>query len=198
MIMSRSLNDQFIHQCIFHASHQLILLLDKLGIYTGLPKYIPKLSHLCCTCIIYKGPHLTCHNNVSTENLDSRTSFHMDSRFFNNVSCLLFTSYLNIVDATTSQNFIYPTISKRPTLQLINPFIHFSLHHVYKWSIFQVDEFGELSRSVYFMQIFIDHDVIVETTGGYASSINGNIKLTHQRKITWSAFNSFPMNTVMN
>ena len=61
--------------------------MDKLGIYIATPKSTPKLSHPCCACIIAKGPHLARHPNVSTENLDPGTSFHLDFRFFNKVSC---------------------------------------------------------------------------------------------------------------
>ena len=52
--ISRKLNDQFIHNSCLHASHQRILQMAKLGIYTVLPKSIPKLSHLYWACIILR------------------------------------------------------------------------------------------------------------------------------------------------
>ena len=66
MTMSRSLNVQFFQQRFGHASHQHIIQMSKLGIYKGLPKSTPKLSHPCCACIISKGTHLPRHPNVST------------------------------------------------------------------------------------------------------------------------------------
>ena len=54
MSMVCSLNYQFVHQRFFHASHQCILYMAKLGVYTVLLKYIPKISHLCCAFIISK------------------------------------------------------------------------------------------------------------------------------------------------
>ena len=98
--------------------------------------------------MIFKGPHFPRHPSVSTEKLDPGTHFHLDSRFFNKVSCQNNTSALNIVDATTIHLFGYPTIWKRPPLQLINNFIQFSRQNLYKSSIFRVGSIRELSRSL--------------------------------------------------
>ena len=56
MSMILKLNAQFIHQLFVHASHQLILQMAKLGIYTGPPRSIPKLSHPFRAFIIDKEP----------------------------------------------------------------------------------------------------------------------------------------------
>ena len=175
MSMSHNINAQFIHQNFVHASHHSILQMSKLGIYSLLPNYIPQLYHPCCACIIAKGLQLSSHPNVSTETLDPRTSFHLDFIFFNKIYCQNITSDPTIVDASTSHLFGYPTRSKRPPLQLIKTFIQLYSYHGYKSSIFRFDECGKLSISAYFMQIFIYHEVIVKTTVGYASSINGNV-----------------------
>ena len=132
----------------------------------------PQLSHRCCSCIIAKGPRLSLHPNVSTETLDPVTHFYLDFRLFNKFSFQNITADLTIVDASAKHLFEYPTRSKRPPLQLIKTLIQLYCHHGYKSSIFWVDEFGELSISAYSMQIFIYHEVVFKTTGGYASSIN--------------------------
>ena len=87
---------------------------------------------------------------------------------------------LTIVDSTTNHLFSYPIRSKRPPLQLIKTFIQLSHHHEYKSYILWFDEDGEHSISSDSMQLFIDHEVIVETTGGYAFSINGKVECPHQ------------------
>ena len=51
--MSHSLSAEFIHQRFVHSSHQRIQKVAKLGIHTGLPKSIPKISHHCSACVIY-------------------------------------------------------------------------------------------------------------------------------------------------
>ena len=80
------LNPQFIHQSFGHALHQRTIHMEKLGIYTGLPKPIPKISHPCCAYIIAKGIHLTGHPNLTIENLVPGTCFHLYFELFNKVS----------------------------------------------------------------------------------------------------------------
>ena len=106
MIITRNLNDKFIHQQFGQASHQCILKMAKLGIYIGLPKYIPKLSHPFRACITSKGTHLPCHPNVSTKHLDPGTHFHPGFRFFSKVSYQKYTSALTVVDSITSHLFV--------------------------------------------------------------------------------------------
>ena len=43
-----------------------------------------------------------------------------------------------------------------------------------------VDEGVELVSSENFMQVYIDHKVVVKTTGGHASSINGKLERPHK------------------
>ena len=180
MRIRHTFNVQFIQKRFGHASQQRILQTAKLGIYTGITKSIPKISHPYRTCIIAKGPRLPCHPNVSKENLDPVTHFHIDSRCFNKASFQKLVSSLTIVDANTIQLFGYPTRSKHPPLQPIMTFIQLSFHHGYKRSIFRVDEGVELSRSSDFMQICIYHEFIVDTTGGYASSIYRKVQRPYQ------------------
>ena len=142
--MSSNHNAQFIHQRFGNSSYQCIVQMAKLLIYTGLSKYIPKLSHPCRSCIISKETRLPRHTNVSTENLDPGTRFHIEFSFLKKVSCQNITSALTIVDATTSHLFGYTTISKRTTIQHTMTFIQFYSHHGYNISIFWVDEYGEL------------------------------------------------------
>ena len=153
MSMGHSLNAQLIHQRFGRDSHHCIIQMYKLGIYTGLPNYITKLSHPCCTCIVYKGYGLPLHPNVSTENLYPGNCFHMDFSFSNRVSSQKFTSEIIIFYATTINIFVYHTRSKQPPLQLIKKFLHLYYHRGYKNSIFQVGEGGEFSILSDFMQL---------------------------------------------
>ena len=158
--MSRSLNAQFIQRRFGRDYHQHVLHMKKLGIYTGLPKYTPKLSHTCQTFYISKGPFLPCHINVSTENLDPGIWFHLEFSFSNKVYLQNVTAAPTIVYATTSHLFGFTFRYKRPPLQLIKKSIQFYLRHGYKRYTFRVDEGGELSISADFMQPCIGHRVI--------------------------------------
>ena len=64
--MIHNLNAQFIHLQFGHASHQRILQMSKLGIYTSLQNPIPEISHPFRSCLISKGPRLPCHPNFPT------------------------------------------------------------------------------------------------------------------------------------
>ena len=117
-----------------------------LGIYTGLTKSILKLSHPCRDYVITKVPHLSCNLSVSTERLNPVTQFHIYFSFFNKIFFRKFPSTLTIADATTSHLFEYLTISKRHPLQLINKFINFYRHYVYKCSIFHDYEGSKITQ----------------------------------------------------
>ena len=108
--------------------------------YQSIPQTIPPLLLL----YYLQGARFPQHTNVSTENLDPGTRFHIEFSFFKKVSCQNITSALTIVDATTSHLFGYTTISKRTTIQHTMTFIQFYSHHGYNISIFWVDECGEL------------------------------------------------------
>ena len=97
-------------------------------------------------------------------------------QFFNKISCQKFTSAITVADATTIHIFGYSTISKSLPINLIKNFIKFSQHHEYKFYNFRIGKVGELYWSEYFMQICFDHEIIVKTTGGYASSMNGKVE----------------------
>ena len=97
-------------------------------------------------------------------------------QFFNKISCQKFTSAITVADATTIHIFGYSTISKSLPINLIKTFIKFSQHHEYKFYNFRIGKVGELYWSEYFMQICFDHEIIVKTTGGYASSMNGKVE----------------------
>ena len=146
MSMIWSLNYQLIRQRFVHDSHQNIVLIENLGIYTVIPKSISKLSHPWCSCIISKGPRYLQNPKLSVENLDPDTRFHLDFRFLNKVSCKKSTSSLNIFDDITSHLFGFPNRSNFPPLQLIKTSIKFSHHHGYKNSIIWDVEVGEICR----------------------------------------------------
>ena len=65
-IMGNNISTQFIHHQFGHAYHQRIQQMIKLGIYTGIPNYIPKLYHLFRAYLISMRPCLTRHPNFST------------------------------------------------------------------------------------------------------------------------------------
>jgi hypothetical protein len=104
----------------------------------------------------------------------------MDFTFFNKVSIRKCTSALCITDATTSYPFGFPTRSKRPPINIFRWFISV-LRSMGKKPVFiRVDEGGELARSRDFCFLLQELGLILQTTGGYASSLNGKSEITHR------------------
>ena len=97
----------------------------KLGIYTSLPRSIPKTYHPFCACLIYNSPQIIRHPNFSTKQLDPGTHFHLDFDFSNKISFKKITYDLTIADSTTSQVFGYPKRLKHTPPYLIKNFINF-------------------------------------------------------------------------
>ena len=147
MNTSHNIFAQLIHPRFGHGSHQRFIQMAKLRIYTGLPKYNPKIPHPWCAFLIDKRLCLPRQPNISIEHLDLGTCFHLDFIFFNKVSCKKITSTPTIDGATTIHLFVCTKISKHPQLQLIRILIQFSFHHGYKISILHVYEGGDIYRS---------------------------------------------------
>ena len=175
------LTAMLLHQRAGHVSHQKLQEMASSGDYTHLPAKIPKLRHPCQVCLIAKGKRLPRQPTVSTTNVAPGTRFHLDFSFFNVTSCSEFSAALTIVDATTSNPFGYPTRSKRPPLALIRNFVTVARRNGYPCLIFCMDEGGELTCSADLVHLVVEElGIIVETTGGHASSINGKVERPHQ------------------
>ena len=110
--MILNLNAQVFYQWFGHASYHHILQITTFGIYTGLPNYIPKLSHVWRTCILFKGTRVPRHTSLSTENLDPGTIIYLEISFFKKVSWQKITSNLSIVGATTNIFNYTATVAK--------------------------------------------------------------------------------------
>ena len=69
--------------------------------------------------------------------------------------------------------FGLPSISKRPPLDILKFLVTTLRNQDNKVAFIRVDEDGALSRSSEFMRRFHNMNIIVQTTGGYAYSLNG-------------------------
>ena len=75
--------------------------------------------------------------------------------------------------SATSHPFGFPSISKRPPLDLLKFLFTKLRNQDKKVAVIRVDEYGALARSSEFMRTRHNMSIIVKTTGGYASSLNG-------------------------
>ena len=101
----------------------------------------------------------------------------IDFAFFNVESIRGFTSTFLAICSATSYPFGFPSRSKRPPLDILK-FIVATLRNQDKKVAFVIDdEDGALARSSEFMKTCHNMNIIVQTTGGDASSINGKLKV---------------------
>eukprot|EP00978_Attheya_sp_CCMP212_P033185 scaffold132841_cov57-Attheya_sp.AAC.1 len=139
---------------------------------TDLPKTYQPLRTPCPICIANKGKRIP-RNPTSDVPLPPGTRLHMDFTFFNVISIRKFNSALTIVDTTSSYPWGFPTRSKRPPISTFRWFISV-LRSMGKNPIYiRVDEGGELANSTDFCKAVVGLNLILETTGGYASNVNG-------------------------
>ena len=97
----------------------------------------------------------------------------MDFAFFNVESIRGFTSTFVAVCSATSYPFGFPSRSKRPPLDILKFLVTTLRNQDKKVAFIRVDEDGALARSSEFMRTCHKMNIIVQTTGGDASSLNG-------------------------
>ena len=162
----------FIHQQYGHHCHQHLQKLADSGKIKGLPKRIPKLQVPCPLCRIAKGttiPRVLQDNTVPPIG----TRLHLDFTFFNVTSIYGYTAGLLAIDATTRMTWGFPTRSKRPPVHILRFLIRVLRKQGRNIQALRLDEGGELARSSDFMSVAHHLDLVVESTGGYTSSLNG-------------------------
>ena len=118
---------------------------------------------------------------VDTTELPPGTRFHLDFTFFNVVSCRGFTSALIIVEATTRKLWFFPTKHKAPPLDLCL----FFFNHLQRQGVpvlqLRGDEDGAFIGNTEFCgTMYKSCGLVMESTGGYASTINGKAESPHR------------------
>ena len=97
----------------------------------------------------------------------------MDFAFFNVENIHVLTSTFLAICSATSYPFGLPSRSKRPSLHILKLLVTILINQDKKVTFVIVDEDGELERSYEFMRTCHNMSIIVQTTCGYASSLDG-------------------------
>ena len=92
--------------------------------------------------------------------------------FFNVESIREFTSTFVDICSATSHPFGFPYISTLLPLDILKFLVTTLSNQDKKFAFIRVDEYGALSRYSEFTKKCHNMNIIVQTTGGYASSIN--------------------------
>ena len=105
----------------------------------------------------------------------------MDFAFFNVESIRGFTSTFVAICSATSYPFGFPSISKRPPLGILKILVATLRNQDKKVALIRVDEDGAPSISSELMRTCHNMNIIVQTTGGYASSLNDKSKSPNKK-----------------
>ena len=98
---------------------------------------------------------------------------HMDFVFSIVESIHELTSTFVAICSSTSYPFVFPSRRKCPPLDILKFLVTTLSNQDKKVAFFWVDEYGELARYSEFMKTCHNMNIIVQNTGGDASSLNG-------------------------
>eukprot|EP00957_Ditylum_brightwellii_P081471 6198127-Ditylum_brightwellii.AAC.1 len=106
----------------------------------------------------------------------------MDITFFDITSCRGFNSLLNIIDTKSKQLLGFLSSAKRTPIRIIKYFLHAIQKEGKNVIETRIDKDGNISKSAEFisMMIYEFPGIKTDTTGGYASWINGKIERPHE------------------
>ena len=167
--LSKQTLSQLIHQRFGHVSITQLKLMTRKGLMEGLPENLPELEEPCPICLLTKA------SKTSTDVSKFAPEFmlQMDFAFFNIESIRGFTSTFVDICSATSYPFGLPSKSKRPPLDILKFLVTTLRNQDEKFAFIRVDEDCALARSSELMSTCHNMNIIVQTTGGYASSLNG-------------------------
>ena len=150
------------------------------GLMEGLPDNLPELEEPCHICLLTKATKITRGPTTDVSKFSPGFMLQMDFAFFNVESIRGFTSTFVAICSATAHPFGFPPRSKRTPLDTLKCFVTTLINKDKKVAFIIVDEYGALARSSEFMRTRHDMNIIVQTTGGYASSINGKSEIPNK------------------
>jgi len=168
-----SLTANLIHHKCAHYHYARIQHLAQHQLITGLPKNLPVMDKPCPICLAMKSTKLPRKKKVDWTKYEPGESIHMDFAFMPETSIRGFTAFLSIKDAATNYTWIFLSRNKRPPLDVITFFISILKKEHRTIRYIRVDEDGALAQSTAFCKLLLLHTITLQTTGGYASSLNG-------------------------
>ena len=154
--------------------------MSKNNVLEDMPKTLTHLNRSCPICLKCKTPKLPKQPTVSVATLRPGQMMQIDFAFYNCISVRGFTSYLACDCVRTGYSYRFLTRSKRPPCDLIKWLIHVLRKQNRPINFIRFDEGGELARSTEINQVLLDHDIVMQTTGGYASHLNGRTERGHR------------------
>ena len=117
----------------------------------GLPEHLPELEEPCPICLLTKATNIPRGPTTDVSKFSPGFMLQMDFAFFNVQSICVFTSTFVAVCFATSYPFGFPSIIKRPPLDILKFLVTTLINQDKKVSFIRVDEDGAISRSSEFI-----------------------------------------------
>ena len=147
------------------------------GLMEGLHKNPAELEGPFPVCLLTKATKISRGPTTDVSKFTPGFMLQIDFAFFNAESIRGFNSTFVDICSATSYPFGFPYIIKRPPLDILKFLVTTLVNQDKKVAFIRVNEDGALARSSEFMRTCHNMNIIVHTTGGDASSINGKLKV---------------------
>jgi len=171
------LTRSIVHQRLAHCNPRKLDTMCKQNTLQGLPTTpFPQPKHECPICLMSKFSHPPKGKTIDTNHIEPGELLHIDFSFWDTQSHRGFTTMLLIIDAKTRMLWLFCSSSKRAPIQTLEYF--FRLLHLDNKppKTIRVDEDGALARNFEFNKLLLQQTLTLETTGGYASFLNGKVE----------------------
>jgi len=146
-----------------------------------LPTHLHEFNHSCPICLKCKFTKIPRNPPLPTNMLKPGQMLQLDFAFFNQQSIRGFTSYLSCDCVHTKYSFRFCTRSKRAPIDVIRWIIETLRKQNKTVNYVRFDEGGELARNIEIPKMLTEeYQIIMQTTGGYASHLNGITERGHR------------------
>ena len=151
------------------------------GLMEGPPENLSELEEPYPICLLTKATKITREPTTDVSKFVPGFMLQMDFAFFNVESIRGFTTNFVAICSATSYPFGFPSRIKRPTLDILKCLVTTLINQDKKVAFIRVDEDGALARSSEFMKKCHKMNIIVQNTGGDASSLNSKIESPNKK-----------------
>ena len=146
----------------------------------GFPRCRRNETYKCPICLKMKYGKIERDLLSSQIHLGPGQIFSMDFSFLNTTSIRGFSAYLSATCFTTAYPFGFPVRNKRSPLDLIIWLIDVMERQGRKVLFLRFDEGDELVRNYEVGKLLVEKHVIMQSTGAFASSLNGKDERSHR------------------
>jgi hypothetical protein len=173
-----TLTRALLHQHFAHCSDNVLDTMCRKKTVQGLPKRPPpRYDFDCAICSLGKMTREIKGKSCDIAALSPGALLHMDFAFWDVVSHRGFTAMLTIIDAKTRTLWLFCTSSKKPPIHIVRWFFIQLRREQRTLDTVRVDEDGSLACSSLFCAFIRDESKLgLDTTGGYASYLNGKVE----------------------